>query len=632
LNEVLPETTRALAKLLPPVKGFRKGSPQELIHQKRALASKFMAREGVPSGDRTRADSALYSFWRAWGKEHLGIPMEINDLLNDMELLLDQEGGLDAPKVSELIDRLFLMLKDASGENRCSRENIERFFLFGPFEGSAVISAAIASSKSAREVEREKAIHGLPDRLHRDEENLRALDDRLNALVLELGTLAADIEQLRHAAPAPDPNPSDEIAGSVKELAAELSKINEQIDDLASSIRAIEKGHRHVVDQEELVPLLGRLKRLIAESDRNERRHLETGTVLDALSGRFDELESLFLELPQANADRTTNVQPASDGVIVEPATLPRAVPSVSALRLERIEFPSAAVKIVAEPIGGPRALLEQNLIAVGLKTSSSERLATEIFAAISARCLVYLKGAFATLAARACAIALAGTQSFRISVPVGLMNASDLGLTIASANPSTSDQTAAIVLEGLNNVPVEAITDTLYDVTTGSSGREMLLFASLGDGPSALPYCTHLLDLGPVFDLDVLEWRLVPPVAAPLVSCQVPPEALRPVVKSSGDLEEFLTLLRKHGRRNPRRERLAVGHYKHLVAMSSEDHSALKSAAYGWLLPLWDIVGVPIEDMDHSLNGTKCDTSVPDDRLRRILNDFKTDSGDGLR
>ncbi|TAX24989.1 hypothetical protein [Rhizobium leguminosarum] len=628
LNDVAPATARALAKSLPPVKGFRQGSAQELIHQKRTLASKFMAREGVPSGDRTRSDGALYSFWRAWGQEHLGVPMELNDLLNEMEILLDQEGGPDAPEVSESIDRLFLMLKDASDDNRCSRENIERFFLFGPFEGSATISAAIASSKSAREVDRDISIHGLPDRLHRDEEILRSLDDRLNALGVELATLTADLEQHRHASPAARLNASDEIADRVREIAAELSKVKERTDDLVSSITAIETDRRHIVDQQELVTLMEGLERLVAESNRNERRHIETGTVFEALSRRLDELESLFLQFPQADADRTTKVDPKSNGVLLEPVIQPYAAAPVSTFLLERIDFPKAPTQILAEPIGLPTAFLERNLVALGLKKSSAERLATEILAAIAARCLVHFKGAFATLAARACATALSGNHCFRVAVPVGVMHASELGRTIASAIPSTSDKTAAIVLEGLNNVPVEAIADTLYDFSTGSSNTEMLLFSSLSDGPSALPHCTHLLDLGPIFDLDVLEWRLAPPAAAPMVFCQVPREVLRPVVDPSGDLEDFLTLLRMHGRRNPRRERRAVSHYKHLVAMSSEDRSALRSAAYGWLLPLWGIVGVPTEDMDHSLNGT----NFEDDRLLRILEGFKIESADGVR
>lgn len=632
LNDIPPETARALAKSLPPVKGFRQGSSQELIHQKRSLATKFMAREGMPSADKTRSDSALYSFWRAWGQDHLGVPMELNDLLNEIEILLDQEGGPGTPEVLESIDRLFLMLKDASEDNRCSRENIERFFLFGPFEGSASISAAIASSKSAREVDRDRAIHGLPDRLHRDEEILRSLDDRLNALGVELATLTAGLEQLRHASAPARLNASDEIADRVRELAAELSKVNERTDELVSSITAMETNRRHIVDQQELVPLVEGLERLIAESNRNERRHLETGSVFEALSRRLDELETLFLQIPQAGADRTTTVDPKSTGLVLEPVIQPYAVPSVSTFFLERIDFPTAATQIIAEPIGPPTAFLERNLLALGLKKSSAERLATEILAAIAARCVVHFKGAFATLAARACATALSGNQSFRVAVPVGVLHASELGRTIASATASTSDQPSAIVLEGLNNVPVEAIADTLYDFSTGSSDTEMLLFSSLGDGPSALPYCTHLLDLGPIFDLDVLEWRLAPPAAATMVLCQVPREVLRPVVDPSGDLEDFLNLLRMHGRRNPRRERRAVSHYKHLVAMSSEDRSALTSAAYGWLLPLWGIVGVPIGDIDHSLNGTNFDSSAPDDRLLRILDGFKMESADGVR
>ncbi|QDZ11827.1 hypothetical protein [Devosia ginsengisoli] len=487
----------------------------------------------------------------------------------------------------------------------------------------------MATSKSAKEVDRDKALHGLPERLHRDEELIRSQDDRLNAVVVELETLTADIEQLRQAAPTPASTLFEDTASRVTDLAAELLKTKEKVEGLASSVTAMKEGHRHLIDEQKLVPLLEGLERLTAESDDNERRHLETATVFETISGRLDELESLFLQLPQAKADLSTDKVAESDYVSQTPVAPPHGVLSSPPLLLETIEFPAAVAQNVAEQSLRPAALLEQNLSAIGLKTSSAERLATEVFAAISSCCLVSFKGAFATLAARACAIALAGSQSFRLAVPIGVLNASELSRTINPAVPLESDQVAALVLEGLNNVPVEAIADILFDLSTGSAGRELLIFASLGDGASALPECSHLLDLGPIFDLDVLDWKLTPPVAAPMVSCRMGRMSLRPVVDASADLEDFLALLRKYGRRNPRRERRAVSHYKNLVAMSSEAGAALKSAAYGWLLPLWAIVGVPKEEMDHSLNSGNCDAATPDERLLRLLGGYGSEKVD---
>ena len=132
LDEVSDAGTQALSDTLPPVPGFRKNSQAGIRQRKGALFREFVANRNPTSKNRMKADRAFYGFWRLWAIEHLGDPDGVEALIDAVEAA-DKEEAL-ASKSGEAALALFVRLKQLSIENKCSRESIDRFFQFGPFD------------------------------------------------------------------------------------------------------------------------------------------------------------------------------------------------------------------------------------------------------------------------------------------------------------------------------------------------------------------------------------------------------------------------------------------------------------------------------------------------------------------
>jgi hypothetical protein len=624
LEEVSPAGTQPLIGHLPPVKGFRKGTLAGITHQKRALAGKFTAKSGVPLADRTRADAALYAFWRAWGREHLGDPAQLGKVLGDIEDAF--ENGLDEHEEASIgaqVDRLFLALKDASMENRCSREQIERFFLFSPFESSVTVESAIAGAKSAKDVARDVELHGLPDRLHQDEQDLRSLEERLTSLTALLDIATADIQELQHrgAAEPDDHGPAlsgistrlDDLGAGVskalKGLETALAGVAELRNDLSDTVKAFSER------------LDGVTKSISSLSEGNE-------TGLQAQALRVDELETLFLVLQHEVAD-----QPRATALAVPhetagaPPPLARA-PTVG-LFVEPLDSGSGARTVELVAWGPAYDLLCQNLINLGLKRSAGETLSREICAAVTGRYLMQFKGSFATPLARVAALSLFGEAAGRLPLPLGTIGWRDLDVALAARSAGNDPRQRGVVLEGLNNVPVESVADLLRDYLQGQIRPRTTLFASLNSGPSALPPSTQMLELGPIIDLDMLDWRLTRPNGGDIRIGQVSSAlASDDFTANPGNRDELLDLLREHAKRNPLMASVAVGFHAHLNGHCDNPVAALQGTVFGWLWPLWAISGANAESIDAATEGGRLGATQQDPRFVTMLAELTTGRG----
>lgn len=144
-------------------------------------------------------------------------------------------------------------------------------------------------------------------------------------------------------------------------------------------------------------------------------------------------------------------------------------------------------------------------------------------------------------------------------------------------------------------------------------------------------------LELGPVFDLDHLDWRLSQTAKRSLAYGTVRADALLSIRGNlevrAIDSEEPMRLLRrfKPGK-NPRMESAVVAAYSALSSIERRDSpSPLQSIAYGWLLPLWLALGLTREEVDSELDGGKCDVSTSDPRLASILASADFAAGKGV-
>jgi hypothetical protein len=278
-------------------------------------------------------------------------------------------------------------------------------------------------------------------------------------------------------------------------------------------------------------------------------------------------------------------------------------------------------------------SVIASNLQSIGLKNSAAETFSEEIAAAVVTGQIIFFRGAFSTDVVRLCAVALSGGNAYRVSIPMGLDDGEELRQSALETPAESEGGVSSIVLEGVNRSALELFEDVLIEMSSGfkvssyRDKRRVFIFGSLLTGAAALPVEASYLQLGPIFDLDYLDWRARPvdealPILGKIASKDL--EAIRlPLAKSVPDEDVVGGLVAKgQSKRHPQLERAALAAYRALCALkrASAHPTALQSLMYGWLAPLWIVRGLSQEAIDEELDGGKCDGAVADPRLSAIL------------
>jgi hypothetical protein len=99
---------------------------------------------------------SLYVIWRSWVDAKFPNPALANELIEGIEEAAEEAGSSESRRaaIEERVDSLLERLKDQSLQNKCTREQIERLFMFSPFPETAAGAALIATAKPASEVKR----------------------------------------------------------------------------------------------------------------------------------------------------------------------------------------------------------------------------------------------------------------------------------------------------------------------------------------------------------------------------------------------------------------------------------------------------------------------------------------------
>ncbi len=600
LDEVSPKTTLALADSLPSVPGFRKASKSGIQQRKHALWQRLL---NLTPTNKERVERALYAFWRAWAMEHLGDPAGTSALFDAIE---QAASGEEDANVGLAIPKLFAALKTRSLANACSREKIERLFSYSPFDETPEIRASIDGAKSAADIERDSVITELPRRLSRDEKEIKSIEERLGLLLEQMDSSSA------------------EIRGIQKELAATTSEAS-RAASANKEIRANIEAHAEAL-QSSANTLAAQGKDLAAYSKATDEQLARISAQLDALSQwkaatahRLDALEARVASLSQS--------PPAGSGSPSAHDALP------ASIRAHALRAGANSADRSFTTFADATIALAANFEAIGLKRSAAQPLAEEICAAAFVGQVVFLKGGRATGAVRLCAQTLGGQNSFRMAIPIGLNDGEALTAAVHQELSDAGDNIAAVAIEGANRSGLDVFADALSDLVAGDrdfSGRThrpTLVFAGVTQGAASLAIEPRYLELGPIFDLDQLDWRLRLPVSTELVigafSVSVFSSIRDSLVAKSADSEEPLRLLRRFMiSRNPRMESVVIAAHAALASIERRQKlpTPLQSIAFGWLVPLWTTLGLPREEVDSELDGGKCDSCTADSRLMSLL------------
>ena len=615
LDEVSQAGTKALLNSLPRARGFRSNSEAGITHRKRALFKLITGSRNPASSNRAKADQSLYGFWRLWAVEHLGDPDGIDNLINAVEGAHQEDGENSVEGCAEAVIALFTELKKLSIENKCSRDDIKRFLQFSPFEKSPEIRSLVDGSKSAAEIERDLAAAGLPQRLRQDEEEIKFLEGQLHVFSTRIDATSAENRAIQKEVGA-----VQKEVGAVQLGVARLASEHEALRDL------LEEEAQATQSTADRLTTREREADTFAKETREGLS--QVGADITALARSVQQLESdSSLSAAAFGARITALEQTLASEHRHEPERTH--VHSSSPFQSQLLSARSDDKIVSIESFEDAATCIASNLERLGLKKSATRPLSEEICAAAFTRQVVFFKGAQATAVARSVAMSLAGPACIRATMPVGLTsgeaidNARDL-----IGSDATSAQ--ALVIEGINHTALDVYAEAISDLMkpgvylSGEKGFDFV-FATMSQGVASLDVEPRQLELGPLFDLDHLDWRLRWTVA-PLAPGSILPDALlalrSQLEKAFVESEELVRLLRRfQPKRNSRIERVAFAAYAALSSIERRDPpSALQSLAFGWIVPLWLALDLSKEDVDSELDNGKCDIETPDPRLASIL------------
>ena len=540
-------------------------------------------------------------------------------------------------------------------------------------------------SRSAADIKRTADYEGLPNRLSQDEDEIKAAKAQLKDIGQRLDRLAttADawpihrtgllsaIDDLRVSvegrldaleAARHDP-PSQKVNEAQTEQAVAVKSLNERIDAVTQQLAALpaDKSTKAGEAAEQANKRLDIVEAALAESENGAIADMEAhiksvedrldreikvrlaGTTDPSILDRLNNIEEALTgnpppqpepEPPQPQPEPQPQPQPqyetktpSGNTVIAE-----NAAPILVEPLVKRADIGSTTASTFAT-IAAPLSAMFQNL---GLKASAAEILAEEVCAALIMGQVVFLKGAYATEAARACASLLCHGNAYRLSLPLGLQKADDLRRSVQSQVVVDNQQLAAVVIEGINLVAFEICKDVLSDLAadraspaTGEIGGAFVI-ATIVQGVASLPVEASYLELGPVLDLDYLDWRSKRPAARDatvLTLSRAGALAVRTTLTAkSVDTDEPQKLVQSfQPKRNPRIEHTVLSAFTALTTCRKTGvrPSPLQSLAFGWLLPLWVVQAAPKSEVDIQVDGGKCDADTPDPRLTLLLEEL---------
>ncbi len=616
IEEVSNDSMQRLTTVLPPAPGFRKTSAAGIRQRKQILARRLVSGSNDRRFGQAREYQALYYIWRAWAMEHLGDSEVLETILDKLEEFEDARPSLEADKWSAQnseIEALFSTLVDLSHQNKCTREAIERFLILSPFSRTVSINAFIEQAKPAVEVKQDATLKEFPERVTKAEKEIIQLREQVGMLsglkgaqeqlAVNEATMLQEVATLEQRL--------NQIGANVEQLGL---SVESEVSEAGQFRRAVDERFDAAMNQQNKLSVLNEAAQ---EEIRRTQSAFVTQEQLVALSAELGEsINFLKHRLEESAASSANALAQQNPGILY-------------AEQLRWSEKNSPTPLNTAEEIAQK---LATNLQSIGLKKTDATALSEEIIAAIHVGQPVFFEGSFAAPVAQVCAQTVASSNSFRISVPIGVQSADSFRSAFMRVLNQQAPFVASFLVEGINRSPIELFADALWDVAQQSAVdiQPTVFFCTLSEGVTALPLTQQYIELGPVFSLNCLDWRSAPQiglVTQGVINKDVYSSISNKMIRHVADVDEIVRLLSKSSLSNRPRLRRTV-----LMAGAALDSlkrllpspSITQSLAYGWILPLWKMEGLAKDTIDDELAGGRCDIEVADARIAKLITEYK--------
>lgn len=610
-KDVSPQLLDAIMRRLPPVQGFREGTKELNMRLHRYLRRVELWND---------SDWSMFNdLWMDWIKTH--------PKLDEVLTKFDNTGDFQVkhpvtPPNSELDIKCFEYLATKSTEVSIPRELIKQFYDFGYFIVDPSIEHYIEMSKSTAELE----LFELPAKIKKIEENCKTLEILLGTIqrrseVAEYTNekkinFVERIDAIEARLMATQTH-SNTLAEANINLGEKIAQVQQNLAQFNSHYDQLEK--RLSKDLQESCET--RCLRLEKDFEQIGTAQEQFDSELKALSYKLVPIENSLIQKKGVGASDTDyrgdlgNKRERSVPIEVEYLQVDDC--------FQRLDTPDKFMSTLVD-----------SLRSIGMQSVAAQVLTHETFAALAAGQLVSFAGSIAPIVAFACARSLAGPNVCRIRIPIGLIDSTEFDQLFLEVLETSEgkDLLSALIIEGMNLSAPEAYAPRLRQLIAerffglNSMGKNLILLATLVDGPSALDIPQELCELGPVFHTDCFEWRdkwSPRVVGLGSITSDVwkewrenfgePPEEWEDIFADFISVAGPPTVLW-------RRALYLAAAAINRGDTASQFPSLTQSLIFGWLLPHGLATGVDFTNFDQLLAEGQMDAQKKDDRLVQFL------------
>jgi len=471
LEEVPLQHRKTAFSGLRPISGFRKNEPTEL--KKRienfgtSLAQSHRATE--------RDWSILGEVWNGWGQYTFAGRI-----------------GSAFKKYREEKSSLQSFLRDITGDEDeidVAMEDIERIFLFSPFDSMDEAGDALSMVPTRKELERSRKIAKIPS--------------DITELRKTVSSVVSDLEQVKKTLSCGNSSAVEAFRGEVNSLKIDIEKFEKRcllIEELSvSQHKALNKATDISSRSNEM--LARKIAANEVQTSSIEKSSAEISASFKAMEGVVKSLQKTVGEQDKERGHRkTADSDQSAAGVIAK------------AIGMEVNRSPTSEPLV---EIANARELLNalvNNYVAIGVAESAARKNAIAVTVAVMSGQFVQFSGSLADTIADATLLAVSGESHLVWNVPAGLCD-SELTSAIVRKAVDPKQPMRGLLLRGLNKSAFDVygydIRNVLVNRLMGIGQRHLglTLVATWLDGSSSLPERDSLAELGPMIDTNALVW-----------------------------------------------------------------------------------------------------------------------------